>query len=165
MTIARIALALLIAVAAVTTIREFISSRPLATESDKHSSFETRVLTREQAQLLAMNTPAALASKKNGGCPEAELDFVDDKERLAAVQVRKICPKAGTGLINSFTVDLNNGEFWIGDRTEDHGNVIDSDELRGSDTDSFRKQVISSKWRLTPLEPTAEKRGGSAATR
>ena len=87
---------------------------------------DRRRLTAEQAQLLVLNTPAALSSKSTGGCPEAELGKVFDQEGLAWLQVRNMCPKAGTGLINNFTVDLQNGEVWLDNRNH----LIDSDQLK-----------------------------------
>jgi len=83
-------------------------------------------LTGEQAQQLVLNTPQALASKARGGCREAELDAIYESEGLASLQVRNMCSKAPSGLINNFSVDLKNGEVWVDDRRH----LIDSNHLK-----------------------------------
>lgn len=84
-----------------------------------------RRLTTQAASELVLAVPEAVATKKNGGCPEAELTQASGV--LAFFQVRNSCPARGSGMIGNYTVNLQTGQI----RTDDERRrIIDSPHVR-----------------------------------
>jgi hypothetical protein len=67
--------------------------------------------------LLVMSTPAAIRVEAGGGCPNVDIGRSDG--RLIYAQLRNMCPKSGTGLVENFTIEPGSMMIWIGtDRRE-----------------------------------------------
>src|SRR5689334_5437645 len=75
---------------------------------------QQKQLTQKQAEELVLNVPAALASKRIGGCPKAFVGWVNEKQGTIYFGINDPCDKSrsASNKIGNFTVDLQNGEVW-----------------------------------------------------
>lgn len=82
-------------------------------------------LSSDEVWLIVMSTPAAIQLEARGGC--AGVDIARGEKQLMYVQLRNMCPKSGTGLVDNFTIDTTTAQIWTG--TDDRA-YIDSERLR-----------------------------------
>ena len=67
-------------------------------------------LSQQQAKVLVLAVPDAVAVRATGGCPKSDVSNLGPD--FVMVQLRNSCPSSGSGLIGNYVVSLKSGSIW-----------------------------------------------------